>query len=77
VAGAQEFDRLRGLLAAAGLTLAGGPKAETKLKALRAQYEPFICGLADGLLMALPPWLSDPAALDNWQTSAWREDSHL
>jgi hypothetical protein len=73
----EEFDRLRGLLAAAGLTLAGGPKAETKLKALRAQYEPFICGLADGLLMALPPWLSDPAALDNWQTSAWREDSHL
>jgi len=60
-----------------GLTLAGGPEAEARLKASRKQYEHFPIGLAESLRMALPPWLSDPEALDYWKTSAWRNDSHL
>ncbi len=74
---AEEFQRLRTDLAAAGLIVAGGADAEARLAALRAQYEPHISGLADHLLMSLPAWRSEPEALDNWQTSAWRADSHL
>ena len=73
----EEFERLRRRLAAAGLTLAGGANAEARLKKVRAQYEPYVGGLGDRLLMNLPPWTSDESALDNWQTSAWREASHL
>jgi len=73
----EEFERLRADLAAAGLVLAGGSDAERRLKAVRSQYEPYLRGLGDRLLMSLPPWLSDPAARDNWQTSAWKDDSHL
>jgi len=73
----EEFQKLREQLAAAGLTLAGGAEAEARLKVKRKQYEPYLIGLAESLRMALPPWLADPEVLDNWQTSAWRNDSHL
>jgi hypothetical protein len=73
----ETFERMRSELAAAGLSLAGGPACEARLEALRAQYEPYVGGLADHLLMSLPPWISDAEALDNWQTSAWRNESHL
>ena len=73
----EEFERLRSYLAAHRLDLAGGKDAERRLKAVRAQYEPYLQGLGDRLLMPLPPWLSDPAARDNWETSAWRGESHL
>jgi hypothetical protein len=73
----EEFERLRADLAAAGLPLPAGTVAEARLKALRAQYEPYLHGLAGSLLMSLPPWRSDSAARDNWQTSAWPNDSHL
>jgi hypothetical protein len=40
------------------------------LDELRALYEPYLHGLADWLLMDLPPWVPGPGALDDWQTTA-------
>jgi hypothetical protein len=37
---------------------------------LRALYEPYLEGLAEFLLMALPPWVPSSDVLDDWQTSA-------
>lgn len=35
-------------------------------------YEPFLIGLSERLLFALPPILSATEPVDNWQTSPWR-----
>ncbi|HEX8995022.1 MAG TPA: potassium channel family protein [Ktedonobacterales bacterium] len=40
------------------------------LDELRALYEPYLEGMATFLLMALPPWVPEPGALDDWQTTA-------
>ena len=40
------------------------------LDELRALYEPYLHGLAEWLLMDLPPWVPAPGALDDWQTTA-------
>jgi hypothetical protein len=63
--------QLREMLGAAGLVLREGSAVDAKLAELRAMYEPFVDGLAHFLLFTLPPVLSDKAAVDNWQTSAW------
>lgn len=67
-----ERARLRDLLAAMGVApsaeASGG--IEGRLDELRALYEPYIAGLAEYLLMALPPWVPAPTTLDDWQTTA-------
>jgi hypothetical protein len=70
-----ERARLRDLLAMAGVgsgEVAGGEDGgvEGRLDALRALYEPYLEGLAEYLLMDLPPWVPAPGALDDWQTTA-------
>lgn len=65
--------RLMDILAAVGVasgTGTGGGVAERKLDELRALYEPYMEGLAEYLLMALPPWVPEPDRLDDWQTTA-------
>ncbi|HLJ57500.1 MAG TPA: potassium channel family protein [Chthonomonadaceae bacterium] len=74
---AEEFEETRAQLAACGLKLAGGADAERRLRAIRDHYEPYLGGLGASLLMSLPPWRSVEATRDNWQTSAWADDSHL
>jgi hypothetical protein len=68
---AERLGQLRKALSEAGLHLREEPAAEAKLAELRAMYEPFLLGLGDFLLLAVPPILSDGASVDNWQTSAW------
>jgi hypothetical protein len=63
--------RLQELLRKAGWTLRDGPASDARLAQLRALYEPFVRALADHLLFALPPVLSEKAPVDNWQTTAW------
>lgn len=63
--------RLRNALIAGGVSLRDGDSAEQKLAELRAMYEPYVNGLAELLLMPLPPWILEKAVVDNWQTSAW------
>ena len=72
-----DHDRLCGALQGVGM-LRG--VAETKdhttgkfareLEALRNLYEPYLAGLGGYFLMALPPFMPPPGALDDWQTTA-------
>jgi hypothetical protein len=61
---------LRSLFVACGASQGGGGAREGKLTQLRGMYEPYVNGLADRLLMSLPPWTSTES-VDNWWTSAW------
>ncbi|HEV2461224.1 MAG TPA: potassium channel family protein [Ktedonobacterales bacterium] len=79
-----EHARLKDLLKTAGVGSSAGKHGEgslvgevervegqlNMLKELRALYEPYIEGLAEYLLMDLPPWVPTPGALDDWQTTA-------
>jgi hypothetical protein len=62
---------LRSVLGAAGVKLADGADADSRLAELRRMYEPYVEPLADFLLIELPPWSPMQDAYDNWQTSAW------
>jgi hypothetical protein len=70
-----ENARLRDLLATVGSTFDAGADgvaegSEGRLDQLRALYEPYLDGLAEYLLMPLPPWVPPLGALDDWQTTA-------
>lgn len=62
---------LRSVLSEAGISLREGRGADQKMAELRSAYEPYVCALADHLLMPLPDWVPAPEAQDNWQTTAW------
>ena len=62
---------LRAELRKAGLALQDGAAADARLGELRGLYEPFVNGLAEFLLLPLPPVLPEKEPVDNWQTSAW------
>ena len=65
----EELSRLRGLLER-DASLQPGAKADEKLNRLRATYEPSAHGLADFLLMPLPPWMPSPEASDRPTSAA-------
>jgi hypothetical protein len=67
-----ERARLREVLLAVGVLprADAGGGLERRLDELRALYEPYMEGLADHLLLALPPWAPEPGRLDDWQTTA-------
>jgi hypothetical protein len=70
-----DLARLREVLSDAGMSLREGLAADQKLTDLRAKYEPYVNALAEHLLVALPPWLPDAEASDDWQTSVWEHAS--
>jgi len=70
-----DLRRLREVLASAGVRLGDGPAADQRLSELRRMYEPYANGLAEYLLMTLPPWLRAGGGFDSWQTSAWERIS--
>ena len=69
--------RLRGKLTAAGLQPSSGPDADTRLRELRRQYEPYLSALSDRLHQMLPPWIGEGEPADNWRTGIGDQDSHL
>jgi hypothetical protein len=69
---AEALDRLRALVAAAGLPVDDTAQRES-LNQLRRMYEPYLHGLSRHFLMPLPPWSFERESIDNWQTSAWKE----
>ena len=66
---------MRGRLAAAGVPLCDGEAADAQLVHLRSLYEPYVFALAEFLLYTLPPWQVVTETQDNWETSAWEDDS--
>ena len=72
---AEVLARLRAELEAAGLPLAWGGEAETRLADLRRMYEPYAIALSRHLLQPLPEWHYAARRRDNWQTSAWDKTS--
>jgi hypothetical protein len=42
-----------------------------RLATIRTIYEPYLRGLSEYLLMALPGWVPARGAVDNWETTAW------
>jgi hypothetical protein len=67
----EELDKLRELLAAAGLPLRQGEEAEQKFSKLRSMYEPYVQATARNLMMILPPWRHAEKLKDNWQAGPW------
>jgi len=51
-----------------GMRLCGDPEAPARLHALRALYEPHAHALAEYLGLALPRWMPEPLAKDQWKT---------
>jgi hypothetical protein len=68
---AERLEHLFAMLREAGLELRDGATVAASLTQLRAMYEPFVNGLAQRFLFALPPVVTDHVTVDNWQTSAW------
>jgi len=66
-----EFVHLRDMLAQSGILLKEGTATERKLAELRETYEPFVSGLANYLMVSIPPWITPEGNLDDWQTTAW------
>ena len=63
------FIELKRRLAAVAIHFVDEDESEARLTAFRNTYEPFLHGLADHLLLDLPPWSSDVEQLDNWMNS--------
>ncbi len=66
-----EVANMRAILSANGVPLQDGAATDASLRRLRHLYEPFVNGAATRLLLALTPWMPDPDAKDNWETTAW------
>jgi len=66
-----ELARLRARLAARGVQLDSGKEFETRLAALRLQYEPYAQALGAFLMFELPPWARSDDRRDNWQGGPW------
>jgi hypothetical protein len=66
-----ELARMRARLGARGVQLDSGPEFESRLTALRLQYEPYAQALAAFLLLDLPPWVRADERRDNWQGGPW------
>lgn len=51
--------------------------AYTRLCAMRKEYEPYLEGLGQGLLIEIPGWAPADEHQDSWQTTAWDETNHF
>jgi hypothetical protein len=67
----QAMQRLWEIAATRGLLSQPDPSARARLTSIRASYEPYLVALSQHLCMALPPWLPEAGAKDNWESTAW------
>jgi len=72
------LERLRATAEQAGVPNCGaaawGPEAQKRLRELRDMYEPYVAGLAERLLVPLPPWVPEGEPHYNWHTTAWQHE---
>jgi hypothetical protein len=71
----EQLKKLRAVLAAEGMQLHDSPQADAKLNKLRGMYEPYVYSLATYLGQPLPPWIPVQKRKDNWQTTAWGQET--
>jgi hypothetical protein len=74
---ANELARVRSILVAQGQQLHDGTEVDRKLVHLRKMYEPFIYSLSDRLCLDVPDWFTESGRADNWQITAWGQNSDL
>ncbi|CEK16721.1 hypothetical protein CWRG_01586 [Chthonomonas calidirosea] len=55
----------------------GKPERWAALRRLRREYEPYVEGLAEALLLELPPWLPPADAHDNWESGLQDQAEHF
>jgi hypothetical protein len=67
----ERLNQLRQTLDARGVRLKEGAEFTEKLTYLRDKYEAYSHGLAQILLITLPPWMYDERHKDNWQAGPW------
>ena len=67
------MEKLRDLLLREGVSFSCRGKSKCELEWLREQYEPYVKGLAERLLLTLPPFYMEKKKKDNWQSSAWKQ----
>jgi len=72
---AETLETLRATLAQRGTMLRATPEADRRLRELRQMYEPYVFALANHLNQTLPPWIPVKKGKDNWQTTAWAQNS--
>ncbi|HUS06285.1 MAG TPA: potassium channel family protein [Bryobacteraceae bacterium] len=72
---APDMQRLRTMLAGAGVPLLESAPQQAKLAQLRAMYEPYVNALARRLMFTLPSWIPGERVIQNWRTSAWEKSS--
>jgi hypothetical protein len=66
-----QFTALRAAMQETEVPLRDLDGAENALTEMRRTYEPFLHGLAERLLLTVPPIVSPDGVPDNWQRSAW------
>jgi hypothetical protein len=67
----EEFNAMRGALAAAGLFLKSTDEGRDKFNRLRSMYEPYIHSTAKNLMLTIPLWRNPEKMRDNWQAGPW------
>jgi len=67
----EQFGALRSAMESAEVPLREVDGAEKALREMRGTYEPFLHGLAERLLLTVPPLMTADGVPDNWQRSAW------
>jgi hypothetical protein len=69
--------RVRSILVGKGQKLRDGKEVDQKLGHLRKMYEPYICSLSGRLCLDVPDWFTESGRADNWQITAWGQNSDL
>ena len=69
--------RISSLLTKAGAPVCLGQESCDRLTEMRADYEPYLLGLANGLFLTVPPWMRLEHQLASWETTAWDDGKHF
>lgn len=69
----QSMETMRDLLLRDGVNFSCRGKSQCELEWLREQYEPYVKGLAERLLLTVPPFYLEKKKKDNWQSSPWKQ----
>ena len=73
----EDWLHLVDMLQGKGLLVCDKEEGFVKLCAIRKEYEEYVYGVSEALVLPLPPWFPKDGAKDSWQVAAWDEDGHF